>query len=52
MPNPMPAFAENLFLAWRDNWADMEADEIALAVIDNSINDMRKQVLKSLTKLQ
>ncbi len=51
MPDPLPASAQNLFIAWRDNWADLEADEISVAIIDNAINDMRKEVLKSLRKL-
>lgn len=52
MPAPLPASSQQLFIAWRDNWADLEADEISVAIIDNSINDMRKEVLNSLQKLK
>ena len=52
MPEPLPTSARKLFIAWRDNWADLEKDEIAVAIIDNAINDMRKEVAKSLGKLK
>lgn len=52
MPEPLPTSAQNLFIAWRDNWAELETDEIAVAIIDNAINDMRKEVAKSLNRLK
>jgi hypothetical protein len=52
MPAPLPASADALFIAWRDNWADLETDEYAVAIIDNAINDMRKEVNIALTKLK
>jgi len=52
MPEPLPDSARKLFIAWRDNWADLETDEIAVAIIDNAINDMRKEVALSLNRLK
>ena len=52
MPAQMQQQTQRLFDSWKENWQGLGKDESAVAGIDNAINDLRKEVLESIKKLE
>ena len=52
MPAELQQQTQHLFDSWKENWQGLGGDEIAVAAIDNAINDLRKRVLESIKKLE
>jgi len=52
MPAELQQQTQRLFDSWKENWQGLGKDESAVAAIDNSINDLRKEVLESIKKLE
>ena len=52
MPTHLQQRTQHLFDGWKENWQGLGEDESAVAAIDNAINDLRKEVLESIKKLQ
>lgn len=52
MPTAEPIGSEELFDAWNQNWGGLGGeDDIAVAAIDNAINELRKDVVRTLESL-
>lgn len=52
MPRSEPVRSEELFDAWSDNWAGLGGkDDMPVAAIDNAINDLRQDVVRTLEAL-
>ncbi len=52
MPPPSPANTKHLFEAWRDHWKQLGNDESSVASIDNAINDLRNNIIKTMHQLE
>jgi len=52
MPAQLQQQTQRLFDSWKENWQGLGKDESAVAGIDNAINDLRKEVLESIKKLE
>ena len=52
MPAELQQQTQRLFDSWKENWQGLGEDESAVAAIDNAINDLRKEVLESIKKLE
>jgi hypothetical protein len=52
MPTELQQQTQHLFDSWKENWQGLGEDESAVAAIDNAINDLRKEVLESIKKLE
>lgn len=52
MPESEPIGSEELFDAWSQNWSGLGGeDDIGVAAIDNAINELRKDVVRTLESL-
>jgi hypothetical protein len=52
MPTFVQERSETLFTVWNDNWGGLGSDDDqAVAAIDNTINDLRKDILSALEAL-
>lgn len=52
MPEPGRIRSEALHEAWRENWSGLgDDDDMAVAAIDNAINDLRKDIVAELELL-
>jgi hypothetical protein len=52
MPAQLQQRTQRLFDIWKENWQGLGGDESAVAAIDNAINDLRKEVLEGIKKLE
>ena len=52
MPAQLQQQTQRLFDSWKENWQGLGEDESAVAAIDNAINDLRKEVLERIKKLE
>ena len=52
MPAQLQQQTQHLFDSWRENWQGLGGDESAVAAIDNALNDLRKEVLESIKRLE
>ncbi|MBG7602774.1 MAG: hypothetical protein IZT60_09545 [Gammaproteobacteria bacterium] len=52
MPAELQQQTQRLFDSWKENWQGLGEDESAVAAIDNAINDLRKEVLERIKKLE
>ncbi len=52
MPAELQQQTQRLFNSWKENWQGLGEDESAVAAVDNAINDLRKEVLESIKKLE
>ncbi|MGI9329216.1 MAG: hypothetical protein ACR2QB_00745 [Gammaproteobacteria bacterium] len=51
MPATEQVRSEKLYAAWNDNWNGLGENDLAIAAIDVAINDLRKDIVRTLDAL-